>query len=351
MFTRFRSRQGLGVVTDVAVAAFVVGMLGLMILLPGDEAGPYHVMFLALAIAYAYRSWPLVPTITATVVIAALSGWLMVSHASKGWVATAELAEIPLLPLVLLVMVWHVRRRRATVEEMERMTARQLEAVDRERDFFRDASHALRTPVTIARGHLELMAAGELDDDLRSDLSVAMVQLDRMSSLSQRLLALARLDSGRGLRPQPTDLGELVHEVAGNWSDGSGREWRIDSEPTGTIMADPEWVAMILDALLENAVHFTPADGVITVRCRRSGNRCTVTVADSGPGIEPADLPQVFERFWHRKPPYGPMGTGLGLPMARSAAIAHGGTLSVRNGPDGGAEFEMVLPADGRPSV
>ena len=76
-----------------------------------------------------------------------------------------------------------------------------------------------------------------------------------------------------------------------------------------------------------------------------------VQVADSGPGIEPEDLPLVFNRFWHRMPPHGPMGTGLGLSMARSAAIAHGGTLTVRNGPSGGALFELIVPAGGRPGA
>jgi signal transduction histidine kinase len=352
--TRFAlSRPGrrVGIVVDVALGVFVVGMLGLMIALPGHEAGPFHLIFLALAIAYGYRIWPVVPTVAVTATITVLTGWLMIAHAAQGRLPTSELAEIPLMPLVLLVMVWYVQRWMAVVEVLEHMAAQQLEAADRERDFLRDASHAIRTPVTIARGHLELVATEDLDDEVRADLSVAMLQLERMSALSNRLLAVARLDSGSDLSEVPTDLGELVRELGGNWSTGSDREWQIEVLPTGAIMADPEWIAMTLDALIENAVHFTPAGGVIALRCERSADRCTVVVADSGQGIEPEDLPHVFDRFWHRMPPYGPMGTGLGLSMARSTAIAHGGSLTARNGPSGGALFELVLPATDPPSV
>ncbi|TDW95453.1 phospho-acceptor domain-containing protein [Kribbella pratensis] len=344
-----RPRQPGGLVTDVAVAVFIVLMVGLMIALPGHESGPYHVLFLGLAVAYGFRIWPVVPTVAVTVVITVISGWVIIARTSEGVLAPAELAEVPLLPLVVLVMVWHARRRAAAVEELERMAAGQLEAVDRELEFFREASHAIRTPVTIARGHLELVVGQALDSETRSDVYVALRQLGRMSALANRLLACARLDAGEALTKQPVDLGELVGEIAVNWSAAAERDWRIDSAPTGLIMMDPEWIAMAVDALVENAVHHTPDGAAITVRCGWTGSRrCTVAVIDSGPGVAAEDLPHVFDRFWHRLPPSGRMGTGLGLSMARSVTTAHGGDLSVRNGPDGGAIFELTLPA-GRP--
>ncbi|WP_344240294.1 HAMP domain-containing sensor histidine kinase [Kribbella hippodromi] len=339
-----RSRRRADLAIDLAVAVVVIAMIGLMVASPGHEAGPFHFMFLAVAIAYGYRIWPVGPTIAATVTITALSGWLMINQASEGQLPKAELAEIPLMPLVLLVMIWHARRRMTAVEQLKEMAGRQLAAVDREREFFRDASHAIRTPVTIARGHLELLATGSLDDDAKEDVSVAMMQLDRMSALSNRLLAVARLDSGGALSTQPTDLAELVRELGTNWSARSDRVWQVECRPTGEVSVDPEWIEMTLDALVENAVNFTPEGGVISLRCGRSAERCIVEVADSGPGIAAADLPQVFDRFWHRMPPHGPMGTGLGLSMARSVAVAHGGTLTARNGP-GGAVFALELPA------
>jgi signal transduction histidine kinase len=329
---------------DVALAVFVVAMMGLMVALPGHEAAPFHVMFLALAVAYGYRVWPVVPTLALIVAITLPSGWLMWTHASDGALARAELAEIPLMPAVVAVMVWHAQRRATAQRQVEQMAARQLAGLDREREFFRDASHAIRTPVTIARGHLELAVASGVSPGTGEDLAVALTQLDRMSALSNRLLALARLDSGLALRRRPTDLAELAEELATNWSASAERRWQIRVEPTGSIALDPEWIALAVDALVENAVRFTADGGTITLGCQPREATCVITVADSGPGIAPEDLPDIFDRFWHRMPPNGPMGSGLGLSMARATATAHGGALTAHNHPFGGAVFELSLP-------
>jgi signal transduction histidine kinase len=338
-----RPRSELAV--DVALAVFIVAMMGFMVALPGHEAAPFHIMFLALAVAYGYRVWPVVPTLALIVAITLPSGWLMWTHASEGVLARAELAEIPLMPAVVGVMVWHAQRRATALRQVEQMAERQLAGLDREREFFRDASHAIRTPVTIARGHLELAAAsGGVRKDVAEDLTVALGQLDRMSALSNRLLALARLDSGVALRHQPTDLAELVEELGTNWSAGADRKWRLRTEETGLIAVDPEWIELAIDALIENAVHFTCDGGTINLGCQLLATTCVITVADSGPGIETEDLSHVFDRFWHRMPPNGPMGSGLGLSMARATAVAHDGSLTAHNHPLGGAVFELTLP-------
>jgi signal transduction histidine kinase len=333
-----------GLLIDVGLAVFVVAMMGLILALPGHEAAPFHIMFVALALAYGYRVWPVVPTMAVIVAITVPSGWLMFTHAAEGALAQTELAEIPLMPCVLLVMVWHAQRRAAALRQVEEMARRQLAGVQREREFFRDASHAIRTPVTIARGHLELAATTDLPAEVHSDLDVALQQLERMSALSNRLLALARLDSGAALKRQPTDLGELVERLGQNWSNSTDRNWTVRTEQTGVLAVDPEWIALAVDALLENAVHFTSYDTPIALTCEVTDTTCRVSVADSGPGIDDEDLPHIFDRFWHRMPPHGPMGSGLGLPMARATAAAHGGSIAAHNGPNGGAVFELVLP-------
>ncbi|WP_328993378.1 HAMP domain-containing histidine kinase [Kribbella sp. NBC_01245] len=289
-------RPGAALAVDLGLAAFVVAMVGLMVALPGREAAPFHWLFVALSLAYG------------------------------------------------LVMVWHARRRATALRQVEELAARQLAGLDREREFFRDASHAIRTPVTIARGHLELATGSELPDGVRQDLIVALQQLERMSALSNRLLALARLDAGEALRCQPTDLAELVGRIGRNWSASADRDWRIRNEPTGVVSLDPEWIALAVDALVENAVHFTADGGTITVGCQALDTTCTITVTDSGPGIDAEDLSKVFDRFWHRMPPNGQMGSGLGLSMAHATAAAHGGALAARNHPLGGAVFELTLP-------
>lgn len=337
-------RPRAALVIDIGLAVFVAAMIGWIVALPEHVAAPFHLIFVALALAYGYRVWPVWPTLAVMVAITLPASWLMWTHASDGFLPYAELTELLLMPAVVLVMVWYAQRRTTALRQVEEMALRQLAALDREREFLRDASHAIRTPVTIARGHLELAARNELPDGVSQDLTVALQQLDRMSALSNRLLAVARLDSGEALRYQQTDLAELVERLGSNWSASADRNWRIRSEPTGIVCLDPEWIALAVDAMVENAVHFTADGDTISVGCQALDTMYTITVADSGPGIEAEDLQNVFDRFWHRMPPNGQMGSGLGLSMARATAAAHGGALTARNHPLGGAVFELTLP-------
>ena len=342
--TLARARVRPGQLADALLAAFCLVMLALMVVVPGQETIPYHFLFLSLTIVYGFRVWSLVPTMVVTVLVTGTTGWVLTTHAASGYIAWSELAEVPLMPLLFVAMVWHAQRRVAAQRQVELMADERRASLEREREFLRDASHAIRTPVTIARGHVELVTGTDLAEPMREDLEIVLRQLDRMSSLSNRLMALARLDAGEAVRPAHVDIAEFLEEVARNWSKGVDRDWRVDCRSTGVIQADPEWLELALDALIENAVHFTGPGDRIRLACTTERVRCTITVADDGPGIDPCDLPHLFERFWHRRPPGGPMGSGLGLPMARAAAQAHGGTLSAHNGPDGGAVFEITLP-------
>jgi signal transduction histidine kinase len=334
-----------GQLVDALLAAFMLVMLALMVLIPGEETIPYHFLFLALTIVYGFRVWSLVPTLVVTVLVTATTGWVLTTHAYSGYIDFAELAEVPLMPMLFVAMVWHAQRRVAAQRQVELMADQRRASLEREREFLRDASHAIRTPVTIARGHVELAAGTDLAEPVREDLEIVLRQLERMSSLSNRLMALARLDAGEAVRPARVDIAEFLEEVARNWSSGVNRDWLVDCRSTGVIQADPEWLELALDALIENAVHFTGPGERIRLACATGDeDLCTILVSDGGPGIESGDLPHLFERFWHRRPPDGPMGSGLGLPMALAAAQAHGGTLSAHNDPGGGAVFVLSLP-------
>jgi signal transduction histidine kinase len=337
-----RGITGPRTLTDIAVAAFCLTMLLAMELAPGKETIPYHFLFLALTLVYGFRVWPLPNTLLVALGVTAATGWVMVRHHLTGDIEGAELAEVPLMPLLFVAMVWHARRRVAAQREVERMADERRSVLDRQREFFRDASHAIRTPVTIARGHLELLEGTFSDPENREDLTIAVRQLDRMSALSNRLLALARLDSGDAVHCRPTDLSALLDRVGRNWSGSADRDWIIDCRPTRPVLADPEWLELTLDALIENAVHFTAEADLIRLSCRQDGTRCVIEIADSGPGISAEDLPHVFERFWHRRSPSGAMGSGLGLPMARAALQAQGGSIVART--DGGACFALSFP-------
>ncbi|WP_198675857.1 sensor histidine kinase [Kribbella monticola] len=329
----------------MALAIFAVAMLLAMNAMVEREVVPYHLLFLGLTLVYGFRVWPLGQTLVVTLLITALTGWILVAHQLADGSNRAEWAEIPLMPLLFLAMVWHARRRVAAQREVEVMAEQRRAALIREREFFRDASHAIRTPVTIARGHLELLDAGRTDPIAREDLAIALRQLDRMTALSNRLLALARLDSGNAVRPQRLDLAHFLEEIVRNWRSSADRVLQLDPLPVMPAAIDPEWLELAIDAVIENAAHFTGPGDRIQLSCRAEAGWFVIGIGDSGPGIAADDVPHVFERFWHRRPPSGSMGSGLGLPMAQAVAQAHGGQVTAGVSPLGGALFEITVPA------
>jgi signal transduction histidine kinase len=326
------------------LVAFAVLAVVVMARDPEWATVPYHLLFLSVMLVYGFRVWSVPITAAVITAITSVTGWLMLKDYGNGGLETPELGEILLMPALLVAMVWHARRRAAANRALLEMTAVQQTMLERERTFFRDTSHAIRTPVAIARGHLELAADQALFPSVRGDLAVAMRQLDRMSLLSNRLLALAQLDAGQTPPAERLDLADFVHELGSNWSVRSGRRWVVGCPATATICADPVWLALAVEALVENAVHFTEEHGSITIAGSVAADTCSIVVADNGVGVDPDDLEHVFERFWHRNPPSGPMGSGLGLAMARATARAWGGDVSVRNLATGGARFELTLP-------
>ncbi|HZX05549.1 HAMP domain-containing sensor histidine kinase [Kribbella sp.] len=331
---------------DLTLALFVVAMLALMNRMFEREVIPYHLLFLGLTLVYGFRVWPLRPTLLVTLLVTVSTGWILVVHQLQDGTSRAEWAEIPLMPLLFLAMVWHARRRVAAQREVELMAEERLAVFEREREFFREASHAMRTPVTIAVGHLELLEPVATQSvESADDYRIVLRQMDRLSALSTRLLALAKLESGRALRHVDLDLGRLIDGIDKNWRESADRDWIVDDAPGLRIVADPDWLELALDALIENAVHFTEPGDRIRLSCKPERPWCVISVADAGPGIRPADLPHVFERFWHRRPPAAvPMGSGLGLAMAQAAIRAHGGRITAGSAPEGGALFEVFLP-------
>jgi signal transduction histidine kinase len=335
-----------GVVIDAALFVFCATMLWLMTVYDGNETIPYHFLFLALTIVYGFRVWALGPTFIVISAVTVSTGWIMTQHVLDGSIDQwSELAEIPLMPALVVAMVWHARRREEAQARERKMAEERAASLEREREFFRDTSHAIRTPVTIARGHLELLEPTLVDEVAREDVGVVLRQLDRMSALSNRLLALAQLDAGLALRLVPTTLHDIVDEIGRDWSSSADRDWKVDAAPPDvTVGLDHEWFALAVDAVVENAVHFTSTGDQIEITSGVNGGWCTIKVADHGPGIDQADLPFIFERFWHRRPAGGEMGSGLGLPMALAIVRAHSGRLAASNREGGGAVFEVALP-------
>ena len=336
-----------GAVVDLLLTVFVAGMLVAMVAMPGQETIPYHLMFLALALVYGFRVWPMLPTALVIGAITVVTGAIFLAHYLEGRIDAPELSEVPLMPMLMLAMVWHARRRAEAQRQVEEMAEERQRSLQREREFLRDTSHAIRTPVTIARGHVELIQGSLADPLAYDDSDVVLRQLDRMDALSTRLLALARLDSAGVLHRGAINLGFFVEQIGANWTGTADREWlvhRREPQQAVQVSADREWLELAVDALVENAVHFTRPGDRIELSCRRDGRVGTITVGDSGAGIAPEDLAHVFDRFWHRRPPGGMPGSGLGLAMAEAAAHAMGGTLVVHSTLGEGASFSSPCP-------
>ena len=234
------------------------------------------------------------------------------------------------------------------VASLNRMLDRLDKAFAEQRRFVADASHELRTPITVVRGHLDVMRAeGGLTQDQEDTIALASDELQRMGSLVGDLLSLARLEGGGPPRFEPIDLGEVVEEAVVLGQGLGARRFSFNHGGPLPVRGSRDLLLQALLNLLSNAVRYTRENGRIAVACGRRGNHAWVTVGDDGVGIPEADLERIFDRFYRgsfRTRPQDGGGSGLGLAIARRLVELHGGGLVARNGPRGGAEFELDLP-------
>ena len=222
----------------------------------------------------------------------------------------------------------------------------------RVRQFVADASHELRTPLASIRGYAELTRRGreEVGPDTRHALGRIESEAGRMTLLVEDLLLLARLDAGRPLQFEQTDLVPLVVDtISDSRAAGMDHNWRLDlpDEPA-LVSADAARIQQVLVNLLGNARKHTPPGTTVTARVQRRGPWMCVDVEDNGQGIPAELLPHVFERFARgdsaRSRATG--STGLGLAIVEAVATAHGGSVTVDSAP-GRTVFTMHLPALG----
>jgi signal transduction histidine kinase len=272
-----------------------------------------------------------------------ISGAVIARSVGQGGAGVDELVEVPLMGGIFAAMAWHARRRRTVLEELGRTT--------RERDFIRDASHQLRTPITVARGHAELILETHPRSTVAGDVRVIAAELKHLSAISDRLILLATSEQPGFVEPTDVDIGRLVERTVARWRPVAQRRWRADVNGRRTVLADPERIECALDALIENAVNATGDGDLISVAARTDGNGAVIEVVDQGAGISPAELPYVFDRFSRgRRSGPGPKGgTGLGLPVVKAIAEAHHGSVSVSSVPGRGTSFRLRLNGNADP--
>ncbi|UNK72193.1 HAMP domain-containing sensor histidine kinase [Microbacterium sp. H1-D42] len=223
------------------------------------------------------------------------------------------------------------------------MLDRVQSAFDGQRRFLDDAGHELRTPITVIRGHLELMGYDAADRE--QTLRLVDDELQRMSRLVDDLILLARAERPDFLLIDTVDVADLVVETLAKGSALAARTWSIDEIPEGLVQADGQRLTQALLQLIANAVAHTSDGDPIAIGGRIEHDHLLLWVRDGGVGVPHAEQPHIFERFTRGSSGERRPGSGLGLAIVARIAEAHGGTVRVDSRPGHGATFTLDLPA------
>jgi two-component system OmpR family sensor kinase len=217
------------------------------------------------------------------------------------------------------------------------------------RQFVADASHELRTPLTAVRGYAELYRAGGLSEEAALEQAMTRIGTEsrRMAALVEDLLLLARLDQGRPLRSDPVVLSELVNDaVLDARAVEPDRPLNASVEAGVVVNGDEDRLRQVIGNLFGNVRMHTPGDSPVDVSLVSRDGVGELRVSDHGPGVDPEHVEHIFDRFYRadagRSRDSG--GAGLGLSIAASVALAHGGTIAYSETPGGGATFTLTLP-------
>ena len=239
------------------------------------------------------------------------------------------------------------REVRALAHAFNSMATRLQRSDEQRRNLLADVTHELRTPLTVIQGNLE----GLLDNVYPRDdahLAPILEETRFLSRLIDDLRTLALAESGAlKLQKEPTDLAVLVGETVASFkgqgdSAGIGLVTDLGGD-LPTLELDPARIREVLENLIANALRYTPSGGTVTVRCHteKDNRHVTVSVADTGAGIPPDDLPHIFDRFHKSR---DSRGTGLGLAIAKNLVAAHGGEMTAQSEIGQGTTIRFTLP-------
>jgi len=251
-----------------------------------------------------------------------------------------------------------------TGDELERLSAALNRMIERLEESFlyvsrftADASHELRTPLTILRGELEAASGQpEVAPDLRETIESAMEETERLARIVESLMAISRLDAGEArMECDALDLAELAASTTEQMrllAEDKEIALRCESEELVSIEGDRARLKQVIVNLVDNAIKYTPAGGLVGVKVCASNGRALLEVNDNGVGIPPEALPHIFERFFRvdkaRSRQMG--GAGLGLSIIKAIVTAHGGQVRVESVEGRGSRFLVELPVAGKTS-
>ena len=231
-----------------------------------------------------------------------------------------------------------------------------------QRRFMSDVSHELRTPLTIIRGTFETTDATD-PEDVAESRQIALEEVERMDKLVSDLSTLAKARRPDFIRTAPVDLERFGPRVLSRIEHLGRREWVLESDATGTALADSDRLIQAVAQLAANAVRFSADDSRVRLRVTTIGRRQSpdaadpgsrsilISLRDEGAGIPTDRLDTVFDRFVQVDPGSSGSGSGLGLSIVRAIAEGHGGRVHVDSQPGVGSEFSLILPLLAVPPV
>jgi signal transduction histidine kinase len=230
------------------------------------------------------------------------------------------------------------------------MTRKVKDSQQQLRHFVADVSHQLKSPLTSIQGFAQAMLDGTASDEATRQKAAHIIvdESKRMIRQVNELLELSRMQAGQvAMAQEPVNVPELLlhcQEIFALRLEEKKIRLKNQLESAVTIRGDADRLEDVFSNLLDNAIKNTPQQGEISVGVSSQGNSLTVTIADTGPGIPPEQIPYVFERFQQSSGLRS--GFGLGLAIAREIVLAHGGKIEVTSNPGEGAQFVVTLPVN-----
>jgi signal transduction histidine kinase len=226
-------------------------------------------------------------------------------------------------------------------EMMDRLES----AFESQRQFVNNAGHELRTPITIVRGHLELMDV--MDDEQTETVALVMDELERMNRLVEDLLLLSKTEQPDFLLLETVNLEHFTQEIFSKATALGDRNWQLDSEAHASVILDRQRLTQALINLAQNAVQHTQPSDKISLGSKVEGDKIFFWVQDTGEGIAMADQQRIFERFARAaKSRRRSEGSGLGLAIVRAIVEAHNGNIKLQSQVGTGSTFTIVLPLE-----
>jgi len=269
---------------EIAWGSFAVLNLAAMLLVGDWATVPFHLLWVSFTLVCGFRVWSVRSTVWTLAVVMVMTGTFILIDVFRVLQPIDELTEVPLMAAMFVAMVWHARRRQSAMEALQRVSEDNLALLERAPRFIQDASHELRTPITVALGHTELIQRNSRHELVAQDAAVVADELHRLRRLAERLLVLAAAEHPGFLVKTTIDLEPLLVETLRRWSP-TPRRWGLGDVDEATVEGDRDRLQLALDALIENAVKHTSPEDSIELGLSRRGDTAVLTVADSGGGI------------------------------------------------------------------